>query len=88
MHVKMYTMCMSEEQMHPNILSAIIIVASAIHGHFSACVQNMHWPGGSLKKKQQSVKSLQELQRAVVWNGLHQSCSHSAALLVLPISGG
>lgn len=40
------------------------------------------------KSSKQSVKSLQELQRAVVWNGLHQSCSHSAALLVLPISGG
>lgn len=48
-------MCMSEEQMHPNILSAIIIVASAIHGHFSSCMQNMHWPGGSLKKKQQTI---------------------------------
>jgi len=80
---------MSGEHMHPNILRAILIVVHATHEHFSACVQNMHGAGGSLKKHQTgSAKSLQEPQRAMARNGLHQSCSYSAALLVLPICGG
>lgn len=75
--------------MHPNILRAILIVVHATHEHFSACVQKMHGAGGSLKKHQTgSAKSLQEPQRAMARNGLHQSCSYSAALLVLPICGG
>lgn len=43
---------MSGEHMHPNILRAILIVVHATHEHFSACVQNMHRAGSSLKKHQ------------------------------------